>query len=111
MELQESQSSGGEVWQIEELCDACCGHSCTVDGCHESHPSGVFTITGPSWDYERGEPVLMKKEEALIMSSAKELLEACRESLVLFQFGKVNDVRIQNLLERAINKATQPNTK
>ncbi len=67
----------GEEWDYGEVHDACCGGSCTVDGCHETHPSGIFEIYGPDWtaDYTG---VVASEAEARLLSRAPKLAALLR---------------------------------
>lgn len=48
--LQDAQSANQDEWGYEDPHDACCGFPCTVDGCHESHPTGTYGVYGPSME-------------------------------------------------------------
>ena len=36
-------------WEYGDTMDGCCWGACTVNGCHESHPTGVYQIAGPEF--------------------------------------------------------------
>lgn len=38
-------------WSSGDSMDGCC-FGCTVDGCHESHPTGIYVLHGPEHDNE-----------------------------------------------------------
>lgn len=66
-------------WDYEDPSDACCGWPCTVDGCHESHPTGQFYIIGPPQDDERGRGLFKSEADARLIAAAPELYEALNE--------------------------------
>jgi hypothetical protein len=67
-----AKATPGE-WEATEVCDAVCGRSCTPDGCSESHPSGRFSIVGPSQDWEFGGGLFLKADEAQLLAAAPDI--------------------------------------
>ena len=66
-------------WSYEDRMDASCGSPCTPNGCHESHPSGVYVVNGPAvGDWPDDECVTTSKADAALMAKAPDTHKALR---------------------------------
>ena len=65
-----------DEWDYDEVCDSSCGWPCTPDGCHDSHPSGMWTISGPDW-VEDGvyHGAVTSEQQARLIASSPTLLK------------------------------------
>jgi len=69
-------------WEYDEIHDTSCGRSCTQDGCHDSHPSGIYNIDGPSLgDWPNDTLVVQNEADAALIAAAPELYEVLKKIL------------------------------
>lgn len=77
-------------WTFDERYDSSCGWACTPDGCHDSHPSGVYDIDGPDGVNDFGEADVLTVssiEHARLITAAPALRDALEEALIFHMLG------------------------
>lgn len=99
-------------WTYDDSRDGCCWNvGCTSNGCHESHPTGIFVVDGPEYDHENGRAyglAFTSEADARLIASAPDLLEALQKIEKLTTPDDWLELpRIKDLARAAIAKATQ----
>ena len=84
-------------WAYDDTMDGCCWNvGCTVNGCHESHPTGVFQIDGPEWDpeacdtYQSG--CTRNEADAALISAAPDLYEALSDLVEIIERAGISNL-------------------